>query len=225
MNILLNSLLHVVHRFDVPLDLTGVPVIESFLGRQDELEHLWHYLQPAHSQSRKVAVLHGLGGMGKTQLAIRFARNHKNDFTAIFWLSGKDRDMLLQSLSSVLPRLPGQSQNIEAIKEEEVEQRARIVLRWLALERNSRWLIIFDNIDQYSPIHGGVRDEYDIGEFFPKADHGSILITSRLQGLTELGGSFPVQRLESEDAIQLLLQSSGLSANNNIEKLENNSGT
>jgi hypothetical protein len=30
---------------------------------------------------------------------------------------------------------------------EEVEQRARYVLRWLAIEGNSRWLIIFDNID------------------------------------------------------------------------------
>jgi hypothetical protein len=129
-----------------------VPVIENFLKRQDELEHLLHYLQPAHPQSRKVAVFHGLGSMGKTQLAIRFARNHKNNFTAIFWLNGKNRDMLLQSLSSILPRLPGQSQSIKAIEKEEVEQRARIVLRWLALEENSRWLIIFNNIDQYAIV-------------------------------------------------------------------------
>jgi hypothetical protein len=67
--------------------------------------------------------------MGKTQLAIRFAQDYKNDFTAIFWLSGKDRGTLLQSLSSVLPRLPGQSQNIEVTNEEEVEQQARHVLR------------------------------------------------------------------------------------------------
>jgi hypothetical protein len=199
-----------------------VPVIENYLGRQNELEHLWHYLQPAHSQSRKVAVLHGLGGMGKTQLAIRFARNHKNDFTAIFWLGGKNRGTLLQSLSSVMPRLPGQSQNIGVTNEEEVEQQARHVLQWLALEGNSRWLIILDNIDQYSSIHS---DGYDISEFFPTADHGSILITSRLQRLTELGKSFPIQRLESKDAIQLLIQSSGLSANNNIGKLEDNPGT
>jgi hypothetical protein len=47
--------------------------------------------------------------MGKTQLAIRFAQDHKDDFTAIFWLSSKDRGTLLQSLSSILPQLPGQS--------------------------------------------------------------------------------------------------------------------
>ncbi|CAI7594296.1 unnamed protein product [Penicillium pancosmium] len=212
-----------VHRFDVPLDLTAVPVIESFLGRQGELDQLWQYLQPTDSRSRKVAIVHGLGGMGKTQLAIRFARDHKHDFTAIFWLAGKDRGTLLQSLSSILPRLPGQSHADEAMKDEEVEQRARYVLKWLALEGNSRWLIIFDNIDQYSP--SSIGDAYDIAEFFPGADHGSILVTSRLQGLTELGKSFPIHRLELKDAIQLLLQSSRLSTNNIAEELESNPDT
>jgi hypothetical protein len=130
--------------------------------------------------------------MGKTQLAIRFARDHKDDFTAIFWLSGKSQDTLLQSLSSVLPRLPGHAQTIKATNKEEIEQHARQVQQWLAIPGNSRWLLIFDNIDQYSPVHGGSGDGYDIYEFFPKPDHGSILITSRMQSLTELGKSFPI---------------------------------
>src|SRR4051794_152253 len=97
-----------------------VYLIENFLGQHKELEHLWHHLQPGSSKSRKVAILHGLGGMGKTQLAIHFAQYHKDDFTAIFWLSGKSRETLLQSLSSVLPRLPGQAQTVIATNEEEV---------------------------------------------------------------------------------------------------------
>ncbi|OXV05569.1 hypothetical protein Egran_06663 [Elaphomyces granulatus] len=152
--------------------------------------------------------------MGKTQLAIRFARDHKDDFTAIFWLNGKDRGTLLQSLSSVLSRLPGQYQNFEAISEEE----------------RHREIHAGDNIDQYysatdSTIDGCTRGAYDIYEFFPTADHGSILITSRLQRLTELGMSFPIQRLEPGDAIQLLLQSSGLSAQNTTGNVQNNPGT
>lgn len=202
-----------------------MPVIENFLGRQDELGKLWQYLQPTTSQSRKVAILHGLGGIGKTQLAIRFARDHKHDFAAIFWLSGKDRSTLVQSLSSILPRLPGRSQNTEAVNDDEVEQRARSVLRWLALDGNSRWLIIFDNIDQYAPVNSATSDAYDIGEFFPSADHGSILITSRLQRLTELGKSFSINRLDAKDAVQLLLQSSRLSAKEAIIDPESNPGT
>ncbi|KAJ6035782.1 hypothetical protein N7540_000061 [Penicillium herquei] len=217
-----DTLVDSVRHFNVPLDLTAVPVIENFVGRQDELDQLWNYLQPKNSQSRKVAILHGLGGIGKTQLATRFARDHKQDFTAIFWLNSKDRITLLQSLSSVLPRLPGQTQNNGAINDEEVEQKARYVLRWLASEGNTRWLIIFDNIDQYPSVNSAVGDSdiYDIGEFFPTVDHGSILITSRLLRLTELGESFPINRLKSKDAIQLLLQSSHISAKNTIRELE-----
>ncbi|PGH16716.1 hypothetical protein AJ79_01589 [Helicocarpus griseus UAMH5409] len=131
-----------------------------------------------------------------------------------FWLSGEDRGTLLQSSSSVLPRLPGQSRDIGVIDEKDVEQRARHVLEWIASQENPHWLIIFDNVDQYSP--NGVGVGYDISEFFPRTDQGSILISSRLQKLTELASSFPVQKLESKDAVQLLSQSSGLSAKNTM---------
>lgn len=60
--------------------------------------------------------------MGKTQLAVRFARDHQNDFTAIFWLSGKDRESLVQSLSVVLSQLPGQTSSNEASIDTDVEQ-------------------------------------------------------------------------------------------------------
>lgn len=201
-----------------------MPVIENFLGRKKELDDLWQYLRPTNIQSRKVAILHGLGGMGKTQLAVRLARDHKHDFTGIFWLDGKDRNTLLQSLSSTLPRLPGQSLTSEATNDEEEEQLARDMLKWLAIEGNSRWLVIFDNIDQYLPFDNHIGDVYDITEFFPRADHGSILITSRLQRMTELGKSFPICRLDSKNAIQLLLQSGHLSAKSTFGELENDPG-
>ncbi|KAL2811480.1 hypothetical protein BJX63DRAFT_433329 [Aspergillus granulosus] len=200
------------NKFSIPLDLTAVPAIEEFIGREDELHCLWEYLQPGALLTRRVAVLHGLGGIGKTQLAIYFARKHKSDFTTIFWLNGKDRSAMLLLLSSWLPRILGQPANITTINEEEAEQRASQVLEWLAMPGNTRWLIIFDNIDQYSPAGEHDNGGYDIYEFFPKADHGSIIITSRLRRLTELGKSFPVQKLMRKDAIQLLLQSRGFSA-------------
>jgi len=122
----------------------------------------------------------------------------------------------LQALSSVLPRLSGQVQIIKATNKEEIEQHVEQVLQWLATPGYSRWLLIFDNIDQYSPVHDG-PDRYDIHKYFPRADHGSILVTSRLQRLTELGESFPIQKLGSKDAIELLLQSRGRSVTNAIK--------
>ncbi|KAL4926018.1 uncharacterized protein BDV17DRAFT_164638 [Aspergillus undulatus] len=199
---------HTKEEFHVPFDLTNASTVKNFIGRKEELEKLWDHLRPSGQNSQKVAVLHALGGMGKTQLAACFARTHKKDFTAILWLNGKTRETLLQSLSSVLSRLPNQDQPVTARTEEEVKQNATQVLQWLVLPENNNWLLIFDNIDQYSP---GTSDGYDVGKFFPTADHGSILITSRLLSLTELGMSLPLQKLDPTHATQLLLQSTGLS--------------
>jgi ATP/maltotriose-dependent transcriptional regulator MalT len=77
------------------------------MGHNEDLNTLWSTLQPSASARRKVAILHGLGGIGKTQLAIHFARIHQNDFSAIFWLNGKSRETLIQSLAEFLPKLPG----------------------------------------------------------------------------------------------------------------------
>ncbi|CAI7597003.1 unnamed protein product [Penicillium crustosum] len=196
-------------------NLAAVPAIEDFVGREDDLKCLWDNLQPARSRTRKVAVLHGLGGIGKTQLAIRFARMHQDDFTAIFWLSGRYRSELVSGLSSCLPRIQNQHVDDEAISEVEAEQRAQQVLRWLAMPGNTRWLIVFDNIDQYSSLPNDNDQGYDICEFFPKVDHGSIIITSRLQRFIEVGKSFPVQKLTQSDAMHLLRQSSGILAQDN----------
>jgi hypothetical protein len=110
------------------------------------------------------------------------------------------------------------------MNDEEVKQRAREVVKWLAVEGNSRWLIIFDNIDQYSPFKGPIGDVYDIADFFPGADHGSIIMTTGLQGLTELGQSFPLYKLDPEDAIQLLLQGSRVSLKNIAKETESHAG-
>lgn len=130
--------------FNVPFDLTNVPAINQYVGRDADLEQLWDLLQPEASSMRKIVVLHGLGGIGKTQLAIRFARLRQNDYSAIFWLNGKNQEMLWRSLASVLPRLPGNSTRPGPQNKDELEQQARQVLQWLARNKNSKWLTVFD---------------------------------------------------------------------------------
>ncbi|KAJ6126078.1 hypothetical protein N7471_010571 [Penicillium samsonianum] len=98
------------------------------------------------------------------------------------------------------------------------------VLKWLAIEGNSRWLLIFDNIDQYFSFNGPIGDAYDIAELFPRAGHGSILIASRLQRLTELGNLISIHRQNLKDAIQLLLQCIHLSVKNTVKEPESNAG-
>jgi GTPase SAR1 family protein len=53
------------------------------------------------SNNRACVVLYGLGGIGKTQLAIEYIRRHKEKYTAIFWLNANSQDSLKLSFRDV----------------------------------------------------------------------------------------------------------------------------
>ncbi|KAL4945779.1 hypothetical protein BDV06DRAFT_219022 [Aspergillus oleicola] len=197
-------------KFQVPLNLRDVSAVEQFIGREDEVGLLRDQLQPLCLPMRKVVILHGLGGIGKTQLAIRFARIHKDDFTAIFWFDARNRGALIKSLASACLKVTEGHLAARTINKDDLEQRAQGMLHWLSINGNSRWLVIFDNVDHYSPasVTEGPGGSYDIRSFFPTADHGSIIITTRLAQMAELGVGYLVQRLSSKDSISLLNSSS-----------------
>ena len=55
--------------------------------------------------SRRTIVLHGLGGIGKTQLTVAYAKRHKESYLAVFWLNIKDEDSLKQSFAKVAKQI------------------------------------------------------------------------------------------------------------------------
>ncbi|CAK7240111.1 MAG: hypothetical protein STHCBS139747_001548 [Sporothrix thermara] len=59
------------------------------------------------------------------------------------------------------------------------------VLGWLARPDNADWLLVFDNVDQ-DYKQGGTTGVFDIRQYLP-GDHGSVLITTRLSRLAQLG--------------------------------------
>ena len=70
--------------FQVHFHLTGLPVAGSFVDQDIEMEQIEHSLLPSGPQGgRKIHVLHGLGSIGKTQLAIAYARKHQEVYSAI----------------------------------------------------------------------------------------------------------------------------------------------
>lgn len=166
------------------------------------------------SNRRKIHILHGLGGIGKTQLALAYARKYQETYSAILWLNGNSKDTLLQSLAAFGKHVPT-SRSLELLvggtsHAPDVEAEARAVLRWLALKGNRQWLVVIDNVDrEYQPDNKDPQ-AYDVSSFFPFADHGSLLITTRLPSLREVGTSTEVGRLTLEQALELLCSRSGL---------------
>lgn len=77
----------------IEFSLRGVPVVSQFVDRPAEMAAVEQLLldaspatSPATRRRRKVVVVHGLGGIGKTELAVEFARKHQGRFSAVFWL-------------------------------------------------------------------------------------------------------------------------------------------
>ena len=82
----------------------------------------------------------------------------------------------------------------------------REVMDWLAQPNNTGWLLIFDNVDRGYSRHNLDPDAYDIKRYFPSADHGAVLITTRLAKLEQLGNSRKVSKVDRKQA-EVIFQS------------------
>src|SRR5271167_127160 len=111
-----------------------------FSGRDDFLEKLSRELYDPKPRRWKHRIsLHGLGGVGKTQIALEYAYRHQSDYTYVFWISAVDQSQLLSGFVHIA-KLSGCAKATN--KPSEV---AKSVLDWLQITEN--WLLIIDNLD------------------------------------------------------------------------------
>jgi hypothetical protein len=162
---------------------------------------------------RNVATVHGLGGIGKTQLAVEFARKHKSSFSGVFWLDGSSETSVKQSLADTALRLPRDELTTGAAavlkpSATDVDMAVSECLRWLSLPSNHSWLLIIDNVDR-DHCDRGDSQAYNVKEYFPQADHGSVHITSRLLGLGKIGAEVKVGTVGPEQARAILEKNAG----------------
>ncbi|KAF5545149.1 ankyrin 3 [Fusarium mexicanum] len=160
--------------YDIPFSLQDMPVSDHFIDRPADRAILEDCLLPKQGANarRKLFILHELGGIGKTQLAVDFARRHKTAFSAIFWLDGRSEDQLRHSLANCATRIPELNTPIQGSKDE-LDAAVMAMMTWVSRPDNTRWLLIFDNFDQEHQ-RGGADGSYDLRKYLP-ADHGSIL--------------------------------------------------
>ena len=154
--------------------------------------------------SRKVFVLHGMGGIGKTQLAANFIRTHSEIYSAVFWLDGSSEDAVRRSMADAAMRLPNREkpplQDAETIKADgtqSTEQLVKTFFDWLSLKNNTEWLLVYDNVDRDWQIVPKDPMSYDLYKYLPSADHGSIIVTTRLRGLQTPNTSMQVQKVDN----------------------------
>jgi hypothetical protein len=196
--------------FTVQSSMLEVSHVDHFVGRSDELAAIHKHLQ--HDGSRKTVVVYGLGGMGKTQLALAYAQRHKDEYPAVFWVNSKSEDTLKQDYAVAAKRIYRDHPSLAHLKAvtegSDLDEAAEAVKRWLSSAGNNRWLVIYDNYDTPKLRGHDEPGTFDIRPFLPEANHGAILITTRSSQL-QVGRPIAVKKLlDVEQSLEILTQTS-----------------
>jgi tetratricopeptide (TPR) repeat protein len=183
-----------------PRPFIGVPPrIASFTGRADELDHLDVILmrhKPAAVTQASVgrAAVQGMGGVGKTALAIEYAHRFRGLYAGVCWCPAETRTGLLGALASLAVTLDAASAD-----EADVEKAANAALRRLA-EQRATWLLVYDNVP--APDH--------IADLLPSAG-ARVLITSRFSDWSEVADDVALDVMPVEEAVAFLQSRTGRS--------------
>lgn len=187
----------------------------------------------AASHDRRTVVIHGLGGMGKTQLAIAFAKRHHVKFSAVVWLNARDEATLKQSFVKTGERILQEHPSItyleQAVANQDLDEVVKAVKRWFDESSNKLWLIVYDNYDHpqlggTSGLDNSIHDTesesdlagsseqttslavkpFDIRPFLPRSYHGAIIVTTR-SSTVKIGPPIRLGKLKCiEDSLQIL---------------------
>ncbi|KAJ7765214.1 hypothetical protein B0H16DRAFT_1687404 [Mycena metata] len=159
------------------------PPSRIFCGRQEILNKIHHFFSDPGIQH--IYVLHGLGGAGKTQIALKFIKESSSRFSDIFFID-----------TSTIATIETCLKNIAILKD--FGDSPENGLLWLA-SKVEEWLLFFDNADDPS---------INLNDYIPQCNHGNIIITSRNPGICVYAASNSlVSDMEEEDAVALLLKS------------------
>ncbi|KAI5849924.1 hypothetical protein BZA05DRAFT_63506 [Tricharina praecox] len=196
----------------------------DFVGREETLNRL-ESLLPPDSESQQRAALYGLGGNGKTTIAIEFChrRQKAKPDGHIFWVLG---DSYQNFKSSYLEVVREANIIIDGIDLE--EDRLKQVKKWLDSATSGDWILIVDNFDnldhlanhdepdlrlaKYLPVKRGAilyttRDGTIVGNFVPRAAAMHIRAMSDAEALRLFTNLSPTDEAAvSKDTIELLNQ-------------------
>lgn len=159
-----------------------------FTGRSSQMNKL-HTLLMAGKQVALTQAISGLGGIGKTQLALEYAYRHQKSYHDIFWANADTEESLMISyvLLAGLLHLP-------EYEESDQNKAKEAVLHWL--NKHTGWLLILDNIEDLDLLQ----------QFIPVDRQGAVLLTTRRHVTEPVAQALELELLPENDAILFLLK-------------------
>ncbi len=161
-----------------------------FTGREDILEAVHQRLSTDQEGALTSSyVLHGLGGVGKTQIALEYAYRYAQEYTAVFWIGAESLETITSTYLSMatLLGLPGH-------RESDPDQIVAVVRAWLSSHRH--WLLVWDNVEDLDVLSA----------FLPPARQGAMLFTTRRQTLGTLAAGMELQPMKEAEGMLFLFR-------------------
>jgi hypothetical protein len=178
----------------------------NFTGRQEILDALARNLrvdsvatligQPPNGQAPPagggVQALAGMGGVGKTQLALEYAHRHATDYDLRWWVPSEEPLAMRASLAALGRRLG---------LGEHADQEETVAKVLAELGRRHRWLLVFDNAVHPRELEG----------YRPAGNGGHVLVTTRTRAFGGVAARLEVGVFAPEEAAAFLLARTGAS--------------
>ncbi|MFL5704903.1 MAG: FxSxx-COOH system tetratricopeptide repeat protein [Ktedonobacteraceae bacterium] len=173
----------------VPSSLWNLPHQRNtlFTGRE---AILWRLHTALNSGRRGVLAnpqaISGLGGIGKTELALEYAYRYGEQYQGVFWVRAETRDTLLADLSTIATALC-----LSEAGQQDPQQGARAVKRWF--EQHTYWLLIVDNLE-------------DLSLLLQFKGKGHLIVTTRSQATGPLVQCINLPKMDLDEGVLLLLR-------------------
>jgi tetratricopeptide (TPR) repeat protein len=182
----------------IPETLSNLPrpPVRAFLGRDSALDQLTEALTNRASAVVTQAV-YGLGGVGKSELALQYAHAHRADYQLVWWVTAGDAEQIEAGLALLAARLCP-----EIGVAGTTQDAAGWAMAWL--QAHAGWLLVLDNVE----------DPVDVEPLVAQLSGGHILVTTRRDVGWQRGGVAPVRLdvLDPEAAAEIITARTGHSA-------------